>query len=146
MKRFSFKRALALFLGLLMMLSALTAILTFTVSAAPKKEHTIQNGTGKREPIRVGQTYSYRAKVQHTFTAFGINMPTWEKTDSVCTLHLYKWQGTFEATVAGTPIASKTFDPMRDGARNWVEFDAQPAGEYLFHITDARGKFYIKLA
>ena len=137
MKRFSFKRALALFLSLLMMLSALTAILTFTVSAAPKKEHTIQNGTGKREPIRVGQTYSYRANVQHPFTAFGINMPTWEKTDSVCTLHLYKWQGTFEATVAGTPIASKTFDPMKDGACNWVEFDAQPAGEYLFHITDA---------
>ncbi len=137
MKRFSFKRALALLLSLLMMLSALTAILTFTVSAAPKKEHTVQNGTGKREPIRVGQTYSYRASVLHPFTAFGINMPTWEKTDSACTLHLYKWQGTFEATVAGTPIASKTFDPMRDGARNWVEFDAQPAGEYLFHITDA---------
>ena len=65
MKRFSFKRMLALCLSLLMMLSSLTAVLTFTVSAAPKKEYSIQNGTGQREPIRIGEGFSYRAKLEY---------------------------------------------------------------------------------
>ncbi len=137
MKRFSFKRALALFLSLLMMLSALTAILTFTVSAAPKKEYSIQNGTGKREPIRIGEGFSYRANVKYSFNSFGFSMPTWEKKDSKSTLYLYAWKGTYEATLAAEPIAKQVFDPMVDGHTNWVTFDPQPAGEYLFHIADA---------
>ena len=137
MKRFSFKRMLALCLSLLMMLSSLTAVLTFTVSAAPKKEHTIQNGTGKREPIRIGEGFSYRASVKYSFNSFGFSMPTWEKKDSRSTLYLFAWKGTYEATVASEPIAKQVFDPMVDGHTNWVTFDPQPAGEYLFHIADA---------
>ena len=137
MKRFSFKRMLALCLSLLMMLSSLTAVLTFTVSAAPKKEHSIQNGTGKREPIRIGEGFSYRAKLEYAFNSFGFCMPTWEKKDSKSTLYLYAWKGTYEATLAAEPIAKQVFDPMVDGHTNWVTFDPQPAGEYLFHIADA---------
>ena len=137
MKLSTLKRPLALLLSLLMMLSSMAAILTLTAAATPKKEHSIQNGTGNREPIRVGESFSYRASVKYAFNAFGFNMPTWEKTDSACTLYIYKWQGSYEATVASEAIASKRFDPMRDGQCNWVNFDAQPAGEYLFHITDA---------
>ena len=137
MRSVSMKRGLALLLSLLMVLSSVAALLTLTVSAAAKIEHTIQNGTGNREPIRVGESFSYRASVKYEFSSFGFNMPTWNKTDSACTLHLYKWQGSYDATVAGTPIASRRFDPMVDGHCNWVTFDPQPAGEYLFHITDA---------
>ena len=137
MKRFSFKHALALFLSLLMMLSSLTAVLTFTVSAAPKKEYSIQNGTGKREPIRIGEGFSYRAKLKYAFSSFGFTMPTWEKKDSKATLYLFAWKGTYEATVASEPIAKKVFDPLVDGHTNWVTFDPQPAGEYLFHIDSA---------
>ena len=136
MKRFSFKRTLALILSLLMILSSLAAILTFTVSAAPKKEHSIQNGTGKREPIRIGEGFSYRAKLEYAFNSFGFCMPTWTKKDSYATLYLYKWQGNYDKTIASTPVASKVFKPLTDGAYHWVEFDAQPAGEYLFHIAD----------
>ena len=128
-------RVLALLLSVLMLLTGFTAILT--VSAAGAKEHTIQNGTGNREPIRVGQSFSYRADVKHTFSGFGFHMPTWEKKDSYATLYLYKWQGSFEATVASSPVASKKFNPLTDGQCHWVTFDPQPAGEYLFHIADA---------
>ena len=107
MKRFSFKRMLALCLSLLMMLSSLTAVLTFTVSAAPKKEYSIQNGTGKREPIRIGEGFSYRANVKYSFNSFGFSMPTWEKKDSKSTLYLYAWKGTYEATLAAEPIARR---------------------------------------
>ncbi|MBP3665447.1 MAG: hypothetical protein J6K29_00200 [Clostridia bacterium] len=140
MKRHTYKRLLALFLSLLMILTSLSALLTVSVvsvSAAVKKEHSVQNGTGTREPIRAGESYAYRANVKYAFNAFGFNMPTWNQTDSSCTVSVYKWQGSFESTVAGQPIASKRFDPMVDGNCNWVTFDPQPAGEYLFHISDA---------
>ena len=135
MKRMISAKALALLLSVLMVLTCFTVILT--VSAAGATEHTVQNGTGNREPIRIGQGFSYRASVKYSFNSFGFNMPTWEKKDSACTLYLYKWQGSYEDTVAGTPIAAQRFDPMVDGRCNWVTFDPQPAGEYLFHIADA---------
>ena len=137
MKLFTFKRMMALILCLLMLLSSAAAILTLSVSAAAKTEHSIQNGTGNREPLRIGEGFSYRAKLKYAFSSFGFTMPTWEKKDSKATLYLFAWQGTYEATLASAPIAEKTFDPLVDGHTNWVTFDPQPAGEYLFHIDSA---------
>ena len=131
MKFMKTKRLLALALSVLMVITTFAAIIP--VSAA---DVTIQNGTGSREPIRVGKTFSYRAIVNGEFTGFGINMPTWTKPDSYATLYMYKWQGNYEKTIASTPVASKVFNPLKDGQYHWVEFDAQPAGEYLFHIAD----------
>ncbi|MBR5123686.1 MAG: hypothetical protein IKU90_01020, partial [Clostridia bacterium] len=140
MKFISLKRPLALILSLLMILTSVTAVLTasvVTTAAAAKIEHSIQNGTGTRVPTRVGQSLSYRAKLEYSFNSFGFSMPTWEKKDSKATLYLYAWKGTYEATVASEPIAKQVFDPLVDGHTNWVTFDPQPAGEYLFHIDNA---------
>ena len=126
------KRLMALLLCAVMMAALLVAVIPVHASS----EVSIQNGTGNREPVRVGKTFSYRAIVNGEFTGFGYSMPTWTKTDSYATLYLYKWQGSYEKTVASTAVASKEFDPLTDGAYHWVEFDPQPAGEYLFHIAD----------
>lgn len=131
MKHHAFKRALAALLCLLLVGS--TVAIAVPVYAA--SEVSVQNGTGTREPIRVGKTYSYRAKVNGEFTAFGYCMPTWNKTDSYATLSIFKWQGSYDKTVAAEPIAKKSFT-LVDGQYHWVEFDTQPAGEYLFHISD----------
>ena len=131
MKRNYYKRLMALLLCAVMVASVFAAVIP--ASAA---DVSIQNGSGNREPIRVGKTYSYRAIVNGEFTGFGINMPTWTKPDSYATLYLYKWQGNYEKTIASTPVASKVFNPLKDGQYHWVEFDAQPAGEYLFHVAD----------
>ena len=132
MKHTSFKRLLALLLSIVMAAAVFAAVIP--VSAA--SEISIQNGSGTRSPIRVGKAYSYRAKVNGEFTAFGYCMPTWTKPNSYATLYLYKWQGSYEKTVKSTPVASKVFNPLKDGQYHWVEFDPQPAGEYLFHIAD----------
>lgn len=105
----------------------------FTVAAAT--EISIQNGTGERQPIRVGTTYSYRAIVNGGFNGFGFCMPTWENTDSYASLSIYKWEGSYSKTIEKEPIAKKSFT-LTDGQYHWVEFDTQPAGEYLFHISD----------
>ena len=121
------KRYLALLLCAVMVLSVFAAVIPAYAAA----DVGIQNGTGNREPIRVGKTFSYRAIVNGEFTGFGFSMPTWTKTDSYATLYIYKWLGGYEKT-----IASKEFNPLKDGQYHWVEFDAQPAGEYLFHIAN----------
>ena len=82
MKQIKIKRLLALLLCLTMVAATFAAIIP--VNAA--SEISIQNGTGNREPIRVGKTYSYRAIVNGEFTAFGFSMPTWTKKDSYATL------------------------------------------------------------
>ncbi len=132
-----FKRILSLVLCCVMLFGMIPAA-ALSVSAA--SDVSIQNGTGSRGPVRVGKTLSYRAIVNTPFTGFSFCMPTWTRPDSVCTLSLYKWAGTYDKTVAGTPVASKVFDPMTDGAKHWVEFDEQPAGEYLFHVSDPKGE------
>ena len=132
MKSILSKRLLSLVLCVVMVAAVFAAV----VPVYAASEVSIQNGTGTREPTRVGKTYSYRAIVNGEFTGFGFCMPTWTKPNSYATLYLYKWQGSYEKTIASAPIASKEFNPLTDGAYHWVEFDTQPAGEYLFHIAD----------
>ena len=132
MKSILSKRLMALALCVVMVAAVFAAVIP--VNAA--SDVSIQNGTGTREPTRVGKTYSYRAIVNGEFTGFGFCMPTWTKKDSYATLYLYKWLGNYDKTVNSSPIASKEFNPLVDGNYHWVEFDAQPAGEYLFHIAD----------
>ena len=132
MKQNKSKRILAMVLCVMMVAAVFAAI----IPVAASTEVSVQNGTGNREPTRVGKTYSYRAIVNGEFTGFGFCMPTWTKPDSYATLYLYKWAGNYDKTINSTPIASKEFKPLTDGQYHWVEFDAQPAGEYLFHIAD----------
>ena len=130
------ERWLALTLSALMVAAILAAMLTAVLPVAAASEVGIQNGTGNREPIRVGKTFSYRALVNGAFTGFGISMPTWNRTDSYATLYIYEWAGSYDTTLATQPIASKEFNPLKDGHYHWVEFDTLPAGEYLFHIAN----------
>jgi len=133
MKYFSLRRCLAMLLCMIMLAAAFSAVVVVPVFA---EDVSVQNGTGTREPVRVATSFSYRAIVNGEFTGFAFCMPTWTKNDSYATLYLYQWQGTYEKTVASSPVASKEFNPLRDGQYHWVEFDARPAGEYLFHVAD----------
>ncbi len=135
MKKIYFKRTLSVLLAALM-LAACAAVLILPASAG---EVSVQNGTGNRGAVRVSDTYAYRAKVNAEFTGFSMAMPTWTETNSACTLALFKWTGDPETSMAAEPIASTRIDPMRDNATNRLDFDPQPAGEYLFAVIDTRG-------
>ena len=135
--KFTAGKKLCVALLALLIPAACMAGLILPSSAA---EISVQNGTGNRGAVAVGEYYAYRAIVNGEFTAFSFAMPTWMQTDSACTLALYKWEGDPETSLAAEPIASKRFDPMQDNATNKIEFDPQPAGEYLFAVVDPRGQ------
>ena len=114
---------------------------TFSVlAAAVPRSIGVQNGTGTRGAVAVGKTYSYRAIVNGSFDGFGFSMPTYNTTDSEATISMYKWLGDYATTVASEPIVTERFAPLKDNATNWVRFDPQPAGEYLFHISEPKGQ------
>ena len=123
----------------LCMLAGTLSVLAFAEDGLPRSI-SVQNGTGTRGAIAVTKTYSYRAIVNGSFDGFGYCIPTYNTTTAECTISMYKWLGNYADTVASDPIASQHFGPLKDNDTNWVRFDAQPAGEYLFHISDIKGQ------
>jgi hypothetical protein len=132
------KKLLVLFLCFAMLAATMSSVAVFAEGLP--RSISVQNGTGTRGAVAVSKTYSYRAIVNGSFDGFGYSMPTYNKTDSEATISLYKWEGSYEATVAKEPITSQRFAPLKDNDTNWVRFDAQPAGEYLFHISNPKGQ------
>ena len=135
MKRPLPARLLPLLLAVLMLL-ACTCAMILPVWAG---DVSVQNGTGTRGAARVGVSYAYRAIVNAEFTGFSMAMPTWTTSDSACTLALFAWTGDPVASMEAEPIASVRIDPMQDNATNRLDFDPQPAGEYLFAVIEPRG-------
>ncbi len=131
------KRMLTVLLCITMLAGALAVPLGIWAAGG---EVSIQNGSGTRGAVQVSDSLAYRAKVNGAFTAFSFTMPTWSTSDSSCTLSLYTWKGSFDKTVAATPLASEDFDALVDNAVNTVAFPEQPAGEYLFYIGNVKGK------
>ena len=124
----------------LVCLCMLAGTCTMLVASDAPRSISVQNGTGTRGAVAVSGTYSYRAIVNGSFDGFGYCIPTYNTSDSECTISMYKWEGSYDATVAKQPVASQRFSPLTDNGTNWVRFDAQPAGEYLFHISDVKGQ------
>ena len=129
------KRLLTLLLSAALLLTCGAGL----VIPASAKDVNVQNGTGTREAQFVTGDTGYRVKINAPFTGFGFSIPTWATNTASCTLVMYKWAGTYRDTTSGEPIASKDFEGLRDNATNWVTFDEQPAGEYLFLITKPAG-------
>ncbi len=118
---------------------ATMAVGLFSLPAAAK-EVSVQNGTGSRGAQEVTGPLGYRVNLLGAFEGFGFTMPTWVTNDASCVLSIYKWTGAYSTTIANEPIAQKQFRYMKDNATNWVEFDTQEPGEYLFLITEPTGK------
>ena len=135
MKRSFLSRLLPMLLGALLLISGITAL----ILPAAAQEVSVQNGTGEREAVSVTTSYAYRAKVNAEFSGFSMAMPTWTTTDSACTLALFRWTGDPVQSLEAAPIASVRIDPMQDNATNRLDFDPQPAGEYLFAVIEPRG-------
>ena len=87
----------------------------------------------------IKDSYAYRTTVNAAFNKISVWMPTWGNTDASCTVALYAWAGNYEATVASDAIVTKSLQPMGGDAWRTLEFDAQPAGEYLVYVYDCDG-------
>lgn len=97
----------------------------------------------KKEAIMVneGSVYGQRVILNAPSVGAAFCLPTWNGTDSECTIGVFEWKGDFETTVAGTVLSEKRIAPMRDCALNELRFANElPAGEYFFAIYDTVNK------
>ena len=141
MKHHPLTKVLALMLGAVLLAACGTAL----VLPASAKDVNVQNGTGTRGAEFITGDTGYRVKINTPFTGFGFSIPTWTTTNACCTLSMYRWAGNYRDTTRTDPIATQRFEGLRDNATNWVTFDEQPAGEYLFLITEPAGTLGIWL-
>ena len=136
MKRQHLRNILLFLLSICMLSAAFSTLVAYAAAG----DVSVQNGTGTSAAIEISQSYSYRAIVNGAIDRFGISMSTTQATGTACTLSLYAWAGTYESTLAGEPIASQTFTELQNSTYIWLDFPAQPAGEYLFHVSDVTGQ------
>jgi hypothetical protein len=124
MKR-RFLKAAVLLLALSMLpLGALPA------AAEQIKAYSVQTGAIQiSEDIGV---MGMRVKLKVPVSGVGFSMPTWSVSGKYSAyISAYEWKGTYSATVASEPFATKEFTALQDNATNWLYFDKMPAGEYF---------------
>lgn len=80
------------------------------------------------------------AGLKFTATApfYGINAccPSWGNNIGNITFRLYKWVNSYAESVAGTPVAEKTFVNFSDNEKLQLDFSKQEAGTYLWELID----------
>ena len=134
-------RVISLFLCVIMAAAALAG----AVFAAGGYQYKLFDPAldSKKTPVEVpdGSVYGQRVILNAPFTAVTFCLPTWNGTDSQCTVGAFKWQGDFDSTVKAGALHEMRIDPMRDCATNVLNFgETLPAGEYLFAIYDTVNK------
>lgn len=98
--------------------------------------------TDTAAPLHELQTLAFRFNSSVPFTGINANCPTWPKDgepdpkESGLTITLYKWAGSYDASVAGTKLATKTISNIDQTAWSSLKFDQMAAGEYLVELTN----------
>lgn len=93
--------------------------------------------------IPLGSTFGIRLCMAAPFKGISVRLSTYLKKDTVATVSLYKWAGDFESTLKSASLAEKKFDPVNDNLKHDMEFDTQPAGEYLITIRNDNSQLCI---
>ena len=70
-----------------------------------------------------------------SFSAVNATCPSWGDNLGGLTMRLYKWNTTYAQSVAGNPIATKTFINFNDNAKLALTFPIQPAGDYVWELS-----------
>jgi hypothetical protein len=98
--------------------------------------------TGSRsKKAASGHTFAQYFNIQNKFRAIQVRMyGTGSEADNIV-ISLYKWAGSYAATLATTPIASRTFANIATGGNYYRTFRSDEAwvdaGEYLWTATEA---------
>ncbi len=90
--------------------------------------------TGSQKSMTLeGRTVAQYFNVQHSFKALNI----YRSAGGNATVKLYKWKGSYDATVASAPLATKSGQTGKTLIVNLDSKDWLRAGEYLWTMTDA---------
>jgi len=83
-----------------------------------------------------GDTAGLKFTASSTFSAVDATCPSWNNNIGNLTFKLFKWHINYNTTVAGTPLAEKTFVNFSDNERLVLQFDNQQPGDYLWELSN----------
>jgi hypothetical protein len=87
-------------------------------------------------------TAAQKFSIDQVFYGLEVVCPTWGQNEGTrLTLSLYQWENAYEATVAGSPVITKTHIDFKDNESLTVTSDSGlPGGEYLWVLSDPGGE------
>lgn len=97
--------------------------------------------TATRVPTKIDEftEVAIHFNAKGRFSEISIIIPSYADNKGSVTAALYKWDKNYTKTLASAPVASVTWVDTYDNASQAFVFESQPAGEYLFHISDGSG-------
>ncbi len=101
----------------------------------PQEMYSHVDTTVRDVPISGAGSAGERFQAVWPFTRIETNTPSYGDDQGSLTLSLYAWNADYATTVAGAPIAEKTFVDFADNA--WLALDVpeQSAGDYLWVLS-----------
>ena len=106
-------------------------------------DNAFQDTGGRTKREAAGHTFAQYFNIQHKFAAIQLRLYGTASASDRIVINLYQWAGSYDATLAGTPIASRTFDNISNAnlGNLYRTFKSDqtmmPAGEYLWTATEA---------
>ncbi len=84
---------------------------------------------------KAGDTAGMKFTATSPFIAIEATCPSWNDSIGTLAFKLYKWQGSYSASVLGTVVAESTFVNFADNAALRLRFPAQEPGTYVWELS-----------
>ncbi len=96
------------------------------------------NASGNKEPVPIlsGQSVGYQFYATAPFDSMSICCPSWSNNIGNIRFSLYRWEGSYEKTIAGEALGTTKHINFNDNAVLQFNFSEQEAGEYLVLLHD----------
>jgi len=87
--------------------------------------------------VKKGDTAGLKFSPREAFSAVEATCPSWSNHIGNLTFSLFQWKINYAISVSAKPLAQQEFVNFADNARLVLSFPGQPAGEYLWVLSDA---------
>lgn len=106
----------------------------------PKEQIMICDLNGTPTHFQIFEDMAIQFFPTTAFTEVSVCCPSYSDNNGTLTFALYAWMGSYEATVSGKAIQTKTFENYADNALLTLTFEeALPDGEYLLVMSTTTG-------
>ncbi len=103
--------------------------------------YAYQETGSRRQMSAAGHTLAQYFNIQHKFASIQMRMYGTSSDSDAITIKLYQWKGSYSATVASQPIATRSFTNITASGNRYRVYQSSqammPAGEYLWTATEA---------
>ena len=104
-------------------------------------EYAYQETGTRSQKTANGHTLAQYFNIQHKFAAIQLRLYGTGTTSDAITIKLYRWAGSYNATLATSPIATRSFTNISTGGNRYRVYQSDQsmmsAGEYLWTATGA---------